>query len=493
MILGNAQPVPVSSIPEMDFAFFRDFLIGHVAKGARLNALFARPDGDGEYLLTAILAFDKAGELAAASARVWESYKALTPEIPQAHMFEREIAETYGVVPKGHLCLNPVRFIKHGRTGTDLPTIGVTDYYRIEGEQIHEVAVGPVHAGVIEPGHFRFQCNGEKVLNLEISHGYQHRGVESALLGALGKRTIPILETVAGDTTIGHATAGCMALEAIAGVTVPERAQAIRAVALEMERLANHAGDLGYLAQDIGYLPTSAFCGRLRGDFLNLTQRICGNRFGRGLMRLGGVGFDIGDGFAEDLALRLEKAGEELKGAVGLLWGKPSVLSRIENTGVVSHADCKALGLTGPPARACGEKIDVRANFPAGAYSKINTPIASWNTGDVFARAKIRWLEAESSVKIAVSLLRSLPAGQTLVQPPPLRPDMFAVALVEGWRGEIAHAVTTGPDGAILHYKIVDPSFHNWEGLAIAMRGAEISDFPLCNKSFNLSYCGFDL
>jgi len=493
MILKNVQSIPISSIPEMDFAFFRDFLIGHVGKGARLNALFARPDGDGEYVLTAMLAFDKTGELAVASARVWESYKALTPEMPQAHMFEREIAETYGIVPKGHPCLNPVRFIRHGRTGTDLPIIGVTDYFRMEGEETHEVAVGPVHAGVIEPGHFRFQCNGEKVLNLTISLGYQHRGVESALAEGLGKKTIPILETVAGDTTIGHATAGCMALEAICGVIVPERAEAIRAVALEMERLANHAGDLGYLAQDIGYLPTSAFCGRLRGDFLNLTQRICGNRFGRGLMRLGGVGFDISDALADELARCLEKAGEELRRAAGLLWEKPSALSRLEGTGVVSHADCKALGLTGPPARACGEKMDVRANFPAGAYSNIKTPIANWNTGDVFARAKIRGLEAENSVKIAASLLRALPAGPTLAQMPPLKPDMFAVALVEGWRGEIVHAVTTGPDGAILHYKITDPSFHNWTGLAIAMRGAEISDFPLCNKSFNLSYCGFDL
>src|SRR5690348_6794036 len=189
-------------------------------------------------------------------------------------------------MPQGHPWLKPVR-----KSNGNAPANG--EFFRVNGSEVHEVAVGPIHAGVIEPGHFRFQCYGETVIHLEISLGYQHRGVERALVGGPNQRSIHYAETIAGDTTIGHATAYCQAVEALASITVPARALAIRAFGLELERLANHVGDLGALASDIGFLPTASFCGRLRGDYLNLTAELCGSRFGRGLVRPGGTRFDV--------------------------------------------------------------------------------------------------------------------------------------------------------------------------------------------------------
>jgi Ni,Fe-hydrogenase III large subunit len=201
-------------------------------------------------------------------------------------LFEREVWEQHGIAPEGHPWLKPVR-----QQNGDRPATG--EFFQIEGREVHEVAVGPVHAGIIEPGHFRFQCNGEEVLHLEIALGYQHRGVETALVNGPNRATLIQMETVAGDTTIGHATAYAMTLEALAGTEAPLRAQWLRAIALELERLANHVGDLGALANDVAFLPTSAACGKIRGDFLNLTAMICGNRFGRGLVRHGGCRLDL--------------------------------------------------------------------------------------------------------------------------------------------------------------------------------------------------------
>src|SRR5437016_1157286 len=200
------------------------------------------------------------------------------------------------------------------------------------GAEVHEVAVGPVHAGIIEPGHFRFQCHGEHVFHLEISLGYQHRGVERALLGGPNARSIHYAETLAGDTSVGHATTHCQVLEALAKCQKTPRAQTLRGIALELERLANHVGDLGALAQDVGYLPTSSYCGRLRGDFLNMTATLCGSRFGRGLIRPGGVGFDIDAAMAGDLLKRLDDAERDCKNAVELLWDSPCVIALFVET-----------------------------------------------------------------------------------------------------------------------------------------------------------------
>lgn len=497
----NGQVVDSRQIPSVPMDPFRAFVLEAAASGKRIASFFAAPGQSDSFCLTAVLADENTGKLSVLSSPVSQEYPSLTPACPQVHLFEREIAEQWAIRPQGHPWLKPVRFHHSYRPDRDAwdrnkntpidPS--VMDFYRVEGEQIHEVAVGPVHAGIIEPGHFRFQCQGENVLHLEISLGYQHRGVERALLGGPDKRTLHYVQTLAGDTTIGHTTAYCQIFESLAGIQVPARAQTLRGIALELERLANHTGDLGALAADVGYLPTSSFCGRIRGDFLNLTALLCGNRFGRGLVCPGGVGFDLTAASADHLTERLTQLKKDVTVAADLLWNTPSVLARFEDTGRIDPAVCRELGLVGVAARACGAECDCRFHFPSGLYRFAQIPISTWHTGDVFARAYVRWLEIQRSIEFILDQVKTCPAGAIRADVKPLAPNQFAASLVEGWRGEICHAARTGPDGRFVHYKITDPSFHNWTGLSMALRNQQISDFPLCNKSFNLSYCGYDL
>jgi Ni,Fe-hydrogenase III large subunit len=464
-LLANACATPWSEVPEWPVAGLVQATADELGRGGRLCAWFGVPEGR-KLRVVAVIAFDAENTLAIGRSEPFSGgYPALTPAHTQAHLFERELHEQHGVEPQGHPWLKPVRKGKGAA-----PANG--EFFRVEGREIHEVAVGPVHAGIIEPGHFRFQCSGEEVLHLEIALGYQHRGIEEALAGGPHRLTISQMETVAGDTTIGHATAHAAVMEALTGEEAPLRAQWLRAIALELERLANHTGDLGALANDVAFLPTASACGKTRGDFLNLTAILCGNRFGRGLIRPGGCRHDLEAERAARLANGLQAALAEVQQAAGWLLDSASVR---------------------PAARACGIVRDVRFDHPAGWHRLAQAPVAVWPGGDVFARARLRWLEIQRSGQFLLEQLASPPDGDLRSVPGPAAPDTLAVALVEGWRGEICQVALTDRDGRIRRYKLIDPSFHNWTGLALALRGQAISDFPLCNKSFNLSYCGFDL
>jgi len=497
LIRRNGEPAPLADLPLVPFAAFRNAILDGVRAECRVASYFGRQVADGIELV-AVLADDGTSELGFVRTRLAEDrFESLTPECPQVHLFEREIAEQYGVEPIGHPWLKPVRYERSLRTGHQVfsePVPGVTDFFRVEGEEVHEVAVGPVHAGVIEPGHFRFQCHGEHVFHLEIALGYQHRGIERALIGGPEVKTIHTMETVAGDTTIGHTLAYAQAVEALTGAKVPARAQVLRGIALELERLANHTGDLGALSGDVAYLPTASYCGRLRGDYLNLTAELCGSRFGRGFVRPGGVLFDLPGERVEVLKERLQVATRETLDAAGLLWTTPSVMERFENTGIVDADTCDAIGMVGVAARASGRSIDVRHDFPFGIYRFAHLPVMTAHHGDVNSRAFVRWLELQRSADFVAQQLQMLPATPVRTDAPArLAADSIVASLTEGWRGEICHVAITDAEGRFARYKITDPSFHNWFGLALALRNGQISDFPLCNKSFNLSYCGHDL
>ncbi len=497
LLRRNAEPAAIDDVPLVSITAFRESILDSVGEECRVASFFARPARDGIELV-AVLADDATSELGLIRTRLTEDrFESLTPECPQVHLFEREIAEQYGVEAVGHPWMKPVRFAPPLRMGSDVfpePVPGVTNFFRVEGEEVHEVAVGPVHAGVIEPGHFRFQCHGEHVFHLEIALGYQHRGIERALIGGPTPKTIHYMETTAGDTTIGHTLAYAQAVEALAGTKVPARAHVLRGIALELERLANHTGDLGALSGDVAYLPTASYCGRIRGDYLNLTAELCGSRFGRGFVRPGGVQFDVSDDQIETLLERLHSATRDAVDAIGLLWTTPTVMERFENTGVVEPDACEDIGLVGVAARACGRSIDVRHDFPFGVYRFVHIPVMTAHHGDVNSRAFVRWLEVQRSADFVARQWQSLPATPIRANvATSLAPDSIVASLTEGWRGEICHVAITDANGRFARYKITDPSFHNWFGLALALRNGQISDFPLCNKSFNLSYCGHDL
>jgi len=496
--IENGRAVARDRIPQLAFEDFSRQALDIAAGGGKVVQYFAYPE-ENDLKLLAVL---RNGQLLAAGCKAPETYPSLTARCEAFHLFEREIAEQYGIRPEGHPWLKMVRYHPNWRGredvfgndyGADIP--GHYPYYAVAGDEIHEVAVGPVHAGVIEPGHFRFNCIGERVLHLEIQLGYQHRGVET-LLPAADPRRWPILaEGVAGDTAVAHCLGMAQGVEALAGIDTDAGGRIIRTIALELERIANHVGDLGALSGDVAFLPPANYCGRMRGDFLNMTLWMCGNRFGKGLVRPGGVRFPVTD---EDRRVLTERLGElktQVAHVIDLLFSTSSVRSRFEGCGAVSTADAHHLGLVGPAGRACGLPYDARRCFPTEHYSRLEIPENSEPTGDVYARAKVRADEVLQSIGIIQSLLENpietLPAAEAADFS--LAPKAAVVTVNEAWRGELSHCLLTDAAGGILRYKIKDPSFHNWSGLAMSLRDTEISDFPLNNKSYNLSYCGFDL
>lgn len=479
--IKNCSAVKTAEIPLLPFAEFRQTLIDTTGTEQLRAAAFFPLQLQGKEYLAALLADAKNHCLRIAAADSGKKFASLTPDAPVFHWFERELFERYGITAAGHPRLKPIRKADG-------------EFFTMKGDAVNEVAVGPVHAGVIEPGHFRFQCMGEKVYSLEIALGYQSRGVEKLLEGAYSSRTLPLYESAAGDTAAAAAAGASAIFEALSNTEISPRAQQLRAVMIELERVANHTGDLGALAGDVAYLPTASFCGRIRGEYLNMTAEICGNRFGRNYILPGGVRYDVDTARAEKILKWLDRVDPELKHALDLMFDSPTVLDRFENTGTVTLETARSIGLVGCAARASGMTLDVRTDLPYGFYKTASVGSAPGGSGDVLSRAKVRYHEIFASLEFIRKNLQNLADGEILAPfSERLQSDSIAVALTEAWRGELCQIVVTDGEGKIAQSRIVDPSFHNWFGLAMALRNEEISNFPICNKSFNLSYCGHDL
>ena len=420
--------------------------------------------------------------------------ESLTARHFSLHVFEREIHEQYGIGFSGHPWLKPVRF-PHDRFNV-ADDMDHYPFYSIDGEELHEVGVGPIHAGIIEPGYFRFICNGEKVLHLEIQLGYQHRGVERLFVEKTHLLQKAVLaESICGDTTIGHSLAHTGLIEVLGDLKSSSRLGPERNIALELERIAIHIGDTAALCTDIAYQFGQVVNEALRTIVINTMQTWCGNRFGKGLIRPGGSHYQLSPELSQTIMNNLKEVQERYLQITERIFAMPSVLSRFEGTGRVTSKQAALIGAVGMAARSSGMRRDIRWSHPTSGFDQPEFSPLIFHKGDVWARAMLRKVEVEQSVALILSMLEQL-AGEEQSNPSyniALQPDSFAISLTEGWRGEICHSSITNEKGEIIHYKVKDSSFHNWMALALAVRDQEISDFPVCNKSFNLSYCGNDL
>jgi Ni,Fe-hydrogenase III large subunit len=494
--ISNNQTIAISDIPKGDYDSFFELNTSLVFDHPERHCVnyFGYPH-DNKINLICCIADDLEHQIYVTSCLLNTpiKLKSFTARHFSFEKFEREIHENFEIDYIDHPWLKPVRysFDRHDKSST----IANYPFFSIDSEELHEVGVGPIHAGVIEPGHFRFICNGEQILHLEIQLGYQHRGVENLFLekkNMLQRATLA--ENIAGDTAAGHTTAYSHLWESLCEFQAPNDIELSRTLALELERIAIHTGDLSAACTDVAYQLGSSVYGRLRTPIINFVQEWGGNRLGKGLLRPGRNQFPFTDTLAKRLVEVLDKYEPDFNEMSDTLFKLPSALSRFERTGIVTYDDVLSIGTVGMSARMSGLNRDIRASHPYSLYSQLKHEPIIKNHGDVFSRLQIRRHEISQSIQYIRSLLKNFiePTAKDVVLDKP-KPNSFAISLIEGWRGEICHCAITGDNGELIKYKIKDPSFHNWLALALAVRNNEISDFPICNKSFNLSYCGHDL
>ncbi len=428
----------------------------------------------------------------------------IATHIEAANWFEREMKDWFGIIafpniyrlashPDWPEDVHPM--LKDFAADQTVPRVkGEFEFEQVGGEGIFEIPVGPVHAGIIEPGHFRFSVAGEPIINLGAQLYYTHKGTEKRAEGMPPGKAVFLAERISGDTSFGHALAYCHALERIGQIEIPRNSLVARTILLELERLYNHVGDIGAIMLDVGYGVGASLASRLKEQILRFNEILTGSRLLRGMATIGGLRRVINDTEVKRSAL-----GEitstwirSFNDMVDLALSSSSTLDRLETTGQLSHKEAHRLGIVGMAGRASGIDRDFRRDHPHCTYGELPfTPVVR-EEGDVFARFHIRIDEVRQSCDIIENLTAQLNDGPIRTDITSLPPAQCALGYVEGWRGEIVHWVMTDSQGAIVRWRITDPSSHNWRGVLVAARNNIVPDFPVINKSFNLSYSGND-
>ncbi len=496
---NNIGLVALKDIPVLEYQDFFEQTISLLEdKGNHILSYFAYECSENDIHAFILVGADSSSEVYIYS---YQSPKnkaldSLTNIYSGAQAFEREIIENFDICFMRHPYAKPLRYA-HNRA-QKWHNINNYPFYSIEGNSLHQVNVGPIHAGIIEPGAFRFICNGEKVLNLEIVLGYQHRGIEKLIEQAAGTLKGSLLaESIAGDSVVSHSLAYSRVIEHLSSVdprslTLVERE---RAIALELERIAMHLSDTAGLCTDIAYQLGQVACEAMRTVIINTSQLWCGNRFSKAMIRTCGSNFPLTKELQQAVKDNVSQIQRRYIEMADNLLSTPSVLSRFEDCGHLDYNLMLELGAVGVVARASGLERDTRSSHPYGCYQTKPYSMRTEKDGDVMSRLKVRLNEAKASADYILELLNDS-FEQSETKPcydKPLAPESLAFNLNEGWRGEICHSAITDSQGKVISYKIVDPSFHNWYALSLALREEGISDFPINNKSFNLSYCGHDL
>lgn len=501
---------------ELEKDEFRDYCISLYRKDFIPRLMFADDERENEGCFKIFMVFSEPGKdsfeipflkLKGDS----PSYKSLTPDIPAVHWYEREIMDMFGLMPEGHP--DPRRLVFHDSfppdshplrrdwtmSEADLKEWGGGElrkvpypFMEVEGEGIYEIPVGPVHAGIIEPSHFRFSAVGETVFFLEPRLFYTHKGTEKQFEKTGLAGGVRLAERVSGTSSFSHSAAYCMAVEKIMGLDIPESAKAVRTLLLELERLYNHIGDIGNMCAGTGLAVGYARGAVIKERLMQLNEKITGSRYLRGVNVIGGVQKDV---FLhrDDILSTLDRVTGEYKSMMSLLLGTVSHVERLENTGILSGDIAKKLGVTGVAARASGISDDIRKAHPYLLYDKLLFEPHTISKGDVLARMMVRAEEAECSISMLHSLLETGYRGGTKVGTAPIPAYTAALGYTETPRGSVFYWVKSDRDGKPLRVKLRSPSYCNWPAVPFAVHGNIVPDFPLCNKSFNLSYSGCDM
>ncbi len=505
-----AEPRPGEFVAELDLARLPEAADRAAAAGLRLATLFASDEGPERGLA---IHHVWASASPPGFVRLWAAVPAAAtgfPSIaarhPVANWFEREIMDYFGPTPEGHP--NPNRVALHDdwpegawalRKDFDerRPAARVGGQFRpyrpVTGEGVFHLPVGPVHAGIIEPGHFRFGVAGEPVLYLQLRLFYVHKGIEKRFERLPWRHGIFLAESISGDTAVGHALAYAHAIERLAGVEPPPRAKRLRVVLLELERVYNHVADIGAIATDVAFSVPASRAQVLREELLRIHEHLFGSRLLRGCVALGGVKCEITVGRRKELLLQLKRFEREFDDLVTLLIDSGTFTDRVDGTGILETQVARELGVVGVAARASGLDLDLRRDQPHDAYSGRRFEVPVEAGGDVRARLMVRAREVEQSLSILGQVLEDLPGGPVLCPlPDHLPPNASALGWAEAWRGECLHWVRSDAQGRLDRVKVSDPSFKNWPALVRAVPGNIVPDFPVINKSFNLSYSGND-